>query len=455
MLRTLFSALLLLCMSARSSGSWLFQRGGKLYDEAGEQVRLTGVNWFGFETSNRAPHGLWTRDYQGMLTQVAQLSFNCLRVPWSNAILQPGAQAQGITFYGSDPFRPSDSNRMNQELEGKTPLEILDSIVAACSRLGLKVILDNHSREPDGYMNEALWYTASVSHRKWIDDWVSLAKRYRGNKCVVGFDLNNEPHGKSGVYAEWGTGNPETDWRLAAQECGNAILEVNPDALILVEGVESAAGSLYWWGGNLSGVHEQPVVLSNPEKLVYSPHEYGPEVYAQEWFDAPGFPDNMNELWNGRFGFIDDERIGHLLVGEFGIRDTASNGGRAGTWFDRFLAYMGTRMSWTFWCLNPNSGDTGGILGDDWVSVKQWKVDRLKPYMAPKIHDTGGTGAFETRPRKSERLAGGAFNSLFTLRGRRLMPAQLSTMSGSVVLRVSNGRAFRALLTGTNHAFAR
>jgi hypothetical protein len=34
---------------------------------------------------------------------------------------------------------------------------------------------------------------------------------------------------------------------------------------------------------------------------------------------------------------------------------------------------------WTWWCWNPNSGDTGGILKDDWISVNQQKVDELKP----------------------------------------------------------------------------
>jgi len=35
----------------------------------------------------------------------------------------------------------------------------------------------------------------------------------------------------------------------------------------------------------------------------------------------------------------------------------------------KFLAYIQQkRLSWTFWSLNPNSGDTGGILLDDWTT---------------------------------------------------------------------------------------
>ena len=36
--------------------------------------------------------------------------------------------------------------------------------------------------------------------------------------------------------------------------------------------------------------------LSNPEKLVYSPHVYGPSVYQQHYFDDQRFPANMPEV---------------------------------------------------------------------------------------------------------------------------------------------------------------
>ena len=38
--------------------------------------------------------------------------------------------------------------------------------------------------------------------------------------------------------------------------------------------------------------------------LWYSAHEYGPEVYNQEWFSAPNFPDNLPDIWRGHFWFI-------------------------------------------------------------------------------------------------------------------------------------------------------
>ncbi len=361
------------------ASGFLHVEGNQLKDSDGNPARLTGVNWFGFETQNQSPHGLWTRDYRSMLKQIRDIGFNSVRIPWANRIMDADSQASSVNTYGADAYDGTDP--MNGDLAGLIPLEILDKIISAAAELGLKIILDNHSREPDGYMEEQLWYTAEVSEERWISDWVALADRYYGNNTVIAVDLNNEPHGE----ATWSTGSSSTDWAPAAERCGNAILRANPDVLIIVEGVEKVGSDTYWWGGNLSSVKSAPVKLSDPSKLVYSPHEYGPEVFAQPWFTASGFPDNLPGIWKSHFGYIMDDGISHLFVGEFGIKDRASASGAAGKWFDAWLGYMGDTYSWTFWCWNPNSGDTEGLLGYDWVTPTQWKIDALLPHLAAPI----------------------------------------------------------------------
>ena len=52
-----------------------------------------------------------------------------------------------------------------------------------------------------------------------------------------------------------------------------------------------------WWGENLAGARQQPVLLKDMTKLVYSPHTYGPSVYMQSYFGAPAFPSNLATLW--------------------------------------------------------------------------------------------------------------------------------------------------------------
>lgn len=54
-------------------------------------------------------------------------------------------------------------------------------------------------------------------------------------------------------------------------------------------------------------------------------------------------------------------------------------------------------MSWTWWSWNPNSGDTGGILQDDWKTVNQDKVQGLVPLeLALPPAGSSGTAATTT-----------------------------------------------------------
>lgn len=346
------------------TGTGYYTVGNQIHAPDGSLAVFRGVAWFGFETPNFVLHGLWQRNLEEMLDQMAGLGYDLLRVPLSNEMLHAAA--------------PNSVNyQANPELEGLSPIQILDRLIADCGARGIHVLLDRH--RPTGAAQSELWYTAEVSEADWIADWVMLAQRYAGDDTVIGADLHNEPHGA----ASWGSGDPATDWRLAAERAGDAILAANPRWLIVVEGVETnvagASGS-YWWGGNLSGVADYPVRLSVPGKVVYSPHDYGPGVYHQSWFDDPSFPDNLAGLWDQRWAYIHDQGIAPILVGEFGGRDTGTDT-TEGVWQNALVDFIaGHDMYWTYWCWNPNSGDTGGILADDWTTVnadKQAMLQRL------------------------------------------------------------------------------
>ena len=352
--------------------------------------RLTGVNWFGFETTNFSPHGLWARDYKSMVRQIKDLGFNCVRLPWCNDMLTAKPSGLQINSYGTDAY--TNESGINVDLDGLSSLEIMDKILAECDRIGLKVILDNHSRAHDGYMNETLWYKEGYSEDAWIADWVALINRYKDNPAVVAADLKNEPHGNTTTGmkppATWGydeSGYGATDWRKAAAKCGKAIVAANPAITVIVEGVENYKGDNYWWGGNLEGVHDAPITEIPSANLWYSVHEYGPEVYNQPWFTAAGFPSNLKDIWDKKFWFVHKQGIARLFVGEFGIKEAsaADPSSVPYKWLTTFMAYVGGQASWTFWSLNPNSGDTEGILKDDWVTVNQAKYNLIKPYLAP------------------------------------------------------------------------
>ncbi|MDQ3785798.1 MAG: cellulase family glycosylhydrolase [Actinomycetota bacterium] len=361
--------------AAAGTGYW-HTNGRQLLDANNQPVRMTGINWFGLETANYAPHGLWSRGYKDMLDQMKSLKYNTLRLPFSNQLFDSGSAPTSIRY------------DLNPDLQGLNGLQIMDKIIDYAGQIGMKVLLDRH--RPDSGAQSALWYTSAYPESRWISDWRMLAQRYLGNTTVIGADLHNEPHAiQGGGGANWGSGDQATDWRLAAERAGNAILAVNPNWLIVVEGVSEYNGSGYWWGGNLQGAASAPVRLNVANRLVYSAHDYATSVFPQPWFSDPAFPSNMAAIWDKNWGYLFKNNVAPVLLGEFG---TTLADPRDQTWLRTLMAYLGTgtdAISFTFWSWNPNSGDTGGILNDDWTTVNTTKQAYLDPYL---IAPDGGSG---------------------------------------------------------------
>jgi aryl-phospho-beta-D-glucosidase BglC (GH1 family) len=352
---------------------FLSTRGNEIVDAEGTAIRLAAVNWFGLETSRASPDGLNVRAWQDMMKQMADLGFNAIRLPYSSELLA-----------GKTPTNISAT--LNPDLIGLSGLQIIDRIVEYAGRIGMKIILDHHrSSAGDGPNKNGLWYEDGYTEQGWINDWVMLAQRYKGNSTVVAADLHNEPHGQ----ATWGDGNAATDWRAAAERAGAAIQAVNPDWLILVEGIEKYNDSYYWWGGNLQGVADHPVVLPVSGKLVYSPHDYPNSVYPQPWFQGDDYAANLQHVFDTQWGYIARENIAPILIGEFG---TPMHDAKDLEWLSKLVATINgdfdangvtdaglpsAGMSWAYWAWNPNSGDTGGILASDWRAPIQGKLDAL------------------------------------------------------------------------------
>ncbi len=355
----------------------LSTRGSEILDRNGKTVILSGVNWFGLETETHAPHGLWARDYKDLITQVKTLGYNFIRLPYSVQMMKD-SKVSGIDF----------SKGANAALKDKSPVEVMDAIVQEAERQGLMVLLDSHRLNNKSIPE--LWYGDGFTEEDWITAWTDLATRYKSQTNVIGADLKNEPHGK----ATWGSGDRSTDWRLAAERAGNAILKINPNWLIVVEGIENgipnSALKKHWMGGNLEGVKRFPVRFSRSGQLVYSLHEYGAGVYDQPWFSEKSFPGNLLARWEKGFHYIARERKAPILIGEFGGRKTDSDS-KEGIWQQSLVKFIGDKkLSFAYWSLNPNSQDTGGLLLDDWQTVDGEKQALLSPLLpAPTIEPKG------------------------------------------------------------------
>jgi endoglucanase len=370
-LTALILALFCPTAGAQGTGYW-HTSGNKILDSNGDEVRMAGINWYGFETPDYIVHGLWAQDYHTVLNTIKSLGYNVIRIPFSNQMVESDPVPTNFTTF-------ANGETVNQALDGQTALADLDTIVAYAGSIGLRVILDNHRSEA-GESNEAngLWYTSAYPQANWIADWQTMATRYsaskftfNGNPTVIGVDLRNEPHlsGSGSTTGSCWTGDTATNgcptslstqnWPVAAEAAGNAVLAINPKLLIFVEGNDCYSGVCGWQGGNLIGVASNPVTLSVANQLVYSAHDYGPNLFQQAWFNSSTTPASLDAIWNKYWAYISANGTAPVWLGEFGTDNTSTDiestaAGSQGQWFESLVSFLQNNptINWTYWALN-------------------------------------------------------------------------------------------------------
>jgi endoglucanase len=377
-------AIALLCIApaafSQGAGYW-HTSGNQILDANNQVVRMAGVNWYGFETPDFLAHGLWAQDYKTILNTIKSNGYNVIRIPFSNQMVESNPVPTNFTSF-------ANGVAANTALVGQTALADLDTLIAYAGSIGLRVILDNHRSEA-GSSNEAsgLWYTSAYSQANWISDWQTLASRYSasqfsfsGNPTVIGVDLRNEPHSSGSTGSCW-TGDTATNgcppsltaqnWPVAATAAGNAVLAINPHLLVFVEGTDCYSGVCGWQGGNLIGVASHPVTLSMPNQLVYSAHDYGPNLFQQPWFNSSTTPASLAAIWGQYWGYISAGGTAPVWLGEFGTTNNSTDiesttAGAQGQWFQTLVGFLQATpaIQWTYWALNGE--DTYGLLDSNY-----------------------------------------------------------------------------------------
>lgn len=379
--------------AAPPANDWLHVAGNQIVDAAGDPVWLTGTNWFGFNATERVFHGLWSANITDITRQMSQRGINLVRVPISTQLL---LEWKAGTFVA-----PNVNTYANPELTGLNSLQIFEYWLELCERFGIKVLLDVHSAEADnsGHVHP-VWWKGSITPEHFYQAWEWAATRWRNDDTIVAFDLKNEPHGTPGdtVRAKWDDSTDTDNWKHTAETAAERILAIHPEVLILVEGNEvypregetwnspntdpDRSPNYYynWWGGNLRGVKDHPIDLgAHQDQLVYSPHDYGPLVFNQPWFDKPFDKTTLtDDVWRPNWFYLHENGTAPLLIGEWGGR--LGQDARQDKWMTALRDLIAEhRLHQTFWVLNPNSGDTGGLLLDDWKSWDEQKYALLKP----------------------------------------------------------------------------
>lgn len=368
---------------------WLTTKGSKIVDGNGEQVWLTGCNWFGYNTGTNLFDGVWNCNLKQTLESIADHGFNLLRVPMSAELL--------LQWKKGEYPKANYNNAYNEELNKMNSLEIFDYVLSICEQNGMKVMIDIHSVKTDAAgHNHPVWYKDALTEADFIESLRWIAARYKDNDTIIAYDLKNEPHGKASEtpHAIWNDSDDPNNWKKVAEKAGKAILGENPHALIVIEGIQiypldiksnnfrSTNDEDYhntWWGANLMAVRDYPIDLGSAAlnaQIVYSPHDYGPLVYMQPWFEKDFTYESLKkEAWTPFWLYINDEGIAPLLIGEWGGFMQGDN--------LKWMNYMRQlidekKLNHTFWCFNANSGDTGGLVKDDFKTWDEEKYGLVK-----------------------------------------------------------------------------
>lgn len=314
---------------------------------------------FGFETGTMYPGGLSGKTtVRDVFTLLRAEGFNALRIPFSAEIA----------------LNPDRILRVQDpDLDNLGHMARLAKFVDVAAEFDLLVMPDMHRLYANGGI-DALWYDNRTPYSRLLEAWTNIMGAIEDKWNFAFIDLKNEPHGQ----ATWGNSNRATDWNKAAEELSKALFGRFPQwhGLAFVGGIE--------WGNAIQGMRNFPIDLGRPDwtrRVVYSPHVYGPDVYDRPYFNF-GFPDNLPGIWESSFGFV-ESLYGQnaVVIGEWGGKyGRGPSGRRDKTWADTLAKWVVNRCLEDnfYWCVNPDSSDTGGILEDDWTTPVKPKLELLR-----------------------------------------------------------------------------
>jgi endoglucanase len=164
-------------------------------------------------------------------------------------------------------------------------LKRLDAALPVCRRSGLRVVVDLHS--PPGsewLLPDHTWplFQRSSDQARFLAVWDRLARLYRGNKTVWGYDLANEP-------IEGDVAPGLEDWHGLATVAARRVRAIDPDHAIIVEAL---AGQPF-----RSLRYFPPLPVSG---VVYSIHLYEPAAFTMQGLsDRPVgvvYPGSIDEI---------------------------------------------------------------------------------------------------------------------------------------------------------------
>lgn len=295
---------------------------------------------------------------------------------------------------------------------------------ADTDRLGYEYFRDGYACGSEGVGPDVIVH--EYNEALWLNDLREIAQLEQdlGVDNILGIDIFNEPWDYT-----W------DEWKGMVERAYDAINEVNENTLIVVQGIGSynsdgtdiPHGDPAYnpnWGENFYSFADSPIDIPR-DRLVISPHTYGPSVFVQNHFLDPSQPEcaelegheageagcnvvlntaTLRAGWDQHFGYLAGQGYA-ILVGEFGGNVDWPLGTRAaeqavwshqapGTdlqWQEMFVDYMVENdMQGCYWSINPESSDTGGLYNHayehdtyeegwgTWLDFDERKTDLLR-----------------------------------------------------------------------------
>ena len=193
------------------------------------------------------------------------------------AMVSPRATADDLRTFGRDwkanvirwqlfGFKPRFDTGDLKEYNARLTEELkkLDAAVKVCQEVGLMVVVDLHTGPGHWASGQRGLFANAACQKRFVEIWEHIARRYKGVKCVWGYDLLNEP-------LENSVAEGMADWQDLAERAARAIRKIDATRAIIIEPAP--------WGGPEALEQLQPIDVPN---VVYSVHMYRPHPFTHQ-----------------------------------------------------------------------------------------------------------------------------------------------------------------------------
>ena len=397
-------------------------RNGKFFS-GDNQFTFKGLNWFGFNNQQTMLDGLWVggnssaTDFSSIVYKIKLLGFNSVRLPFLFSDLydiHPQSKSIGChidsrreicdlahyresppAYYGPWPVK----NKCNDYLPSGSTLQRFYWVITQFIKNEFYVVIDYHPTNP------ALVHDTNQLVFQWRKLWTYITQQpdFQFVKGRLILDLINEPDCASLHWQRTSAKNIPSATETYIALMDSLYRVSNP--LFLIEGTGQTGYNLCWGNGfvtNKSIVDQHNIddasvffetLIKKPylTNVIISPHLYGPTISKDTvYYYGAG----VRERFFNSFGYLGlngycskkQKPMGcymfPILIGEFGsfFQDP-----RDMTFLNELAQWLNKNfkgnVNWMFWAYNANSGDTGGIVTDDWKGLNWKKLDWLKRNM--------------------------------------------------------------------------